>query len=79
MRDSRNAAGPVVTVGAPAWQTFVNGLRQSARRPSADERVRSRTRRPGRFPGPVSVSAPPSPRSAARPASPPPPPPPRHQ
>ncbi|MGW8060759.1 DUF397 domain-containing protein [Streptomyces ziwulingensis] len=27
VRDSKNAAGPVVTVGAPAWQAFVNGLR----------------------------------------------------
>ncbi|WP_217165276.1 DUF397 domain-containing protein [Streptomyces sp. AC512_CC834] len=27
VRDSKNPAGPVVTVGAHAWQTFVDGLR----------------------------------------------------
>ncbi|WP_121748380.1 DUF397 domain-containing protein [Streptomyces sp. E2N166] len=27
VRDSKNAAGPVVTVGAGAWQAFVHGLR----------------------------------------------------
>ncbi|MEF9903549.1 DUF397 domain-containing protein [Streptomyces sp. P9-A2] len=27
VRDSKNPAGPVLTVGAPAWQTFVTGLR----------------------------------------------------
>ncbi|MFB7085779.1 DUF397 domain-containing protein [Streptomyces sp. NPDC056296] len=27
VRDSKNPAGPVVTVGAHAWQAFVNGLR----------------------------------------------------
>ncbi|MER6111065.1 DUF397 domain-containing protein [Streptomyces hirsutus] len=27
VRDSKKPAGPVLTVGAPAWQTFVNGLR----------------------------------------------------
>ncbi|MEV7859060.1 DUF397 domain-containing protein [Streptomyces hirsutus] len=27
VRDSKNPAGPVITIGAPAWQTFVNGLR----------------------------------------------------
>ncbi|WP_345963506.1 DUF397 domain-containing protein [Streptomyces sp. BRB040] len=27
VRDSKNPAGPVVTLGAHAWQAFVNGLR----------------------------------------------------
>lgn len=27
VRDSKNPAGPVLTVGAPAWQAFVDGLR----------------------------------------------------
>ncbi|MBF8175165.1 DUF397 domain-containing protein [Streptomyces olivaceus] len=27
VRDSKNTAGPVVTVGARAWQSFVDGLR----------------------------------------------------
>ncbi|MFE9094144.1 DUF397 domain-containing protein [Streptomyces sp. NPDC007264] len=27
VRDSKNLSGPVVTVGAPAWQAFVDGLR----------------------------------------------------
>lgn len=27
VRDSKNPAGPVVTVGAGAWQAFVGGLR----------------------------------------------------
>jgi hypothetical protein len=27
VRDSKNASGPVVTVGADAWQAFVDGLR----------------------------------------------------
>ncbi|MEU1692051.1 DUF397 domain-containing protein [Streptomyces hirsutus] len=27
VRDSKNPTGPVITIGAPAWQTFVNGLR----------------------------------------------------
>jgi hypothetical protein len=27
VRDSKNPAGPVVTVGADAWQSFVDGLR----------------------------------------------------
>ncbi|MFF9714510.1 DUF397 domain-containing protein [Streptomyces sp. NPDC014603] len=27
VRDSKNPAGPVVTVGAGAWQAFVDGLR----------------------------------------------------
>ncbi|OMI88656.1 DUF397 domain-containing protein [Streptomyces sp. M1013] len=27
VRDSKNPAGPVVTVGANAWQSFVDGLR----------------------------------------------------
>ncbi|MFE9923901.1 DUF397 domain-containing protein [Streptomyces sp. NPDC005774] len=27
VRDSKNPTGPVVTIGAPAWQTFVNTLR----------------------------------------------------
>ncbi|MER6148906.1 DUF397 domain-containing protein [Streptomyces hirsutus] len=27
VRDSKNPTGPVLTISAPAWQTFVNGLR----------------------------------------------------
>ncbi|MFK4544561.1 hypothetical protein RKD29_004157 [Streptomyces tendae] len=27
VRDSKNPSGPVVTVGAGAWQVFVDGLR----------------------------------------------------
>ncbi|MCO4695919.1 hypothetical protein LRR80_01974 [Streptomyces sp. RO-S4] len=27
VRDSKNPAGPVVTVGAPAWQAFLDSLR----------------------------------------------------
>ncbi|OSC70030.1 DUF397 domain-containing protein [Streptomyces sp. 4F] len=27
VRDSKNTSGPVVTVGARAWQAFVDGLR----------------------------------------------------
>ncbi|WP_420906881.1 DUF397 domain-containing protein [Streptomyces prasinus] len=27
VRDSKNPTGPILTIGAPAWQTFVNGLR----------------------------------------------------
>lgn len=27
VRDSKNPSGPVVTVGAGAWQAFVDGLR----------------------------------------------------
>ncbi|MFL9654932.1 DUF397 domain-containing protein [Streptomyces sp. PB17] len=27
VRDSKNPAGPVVTVGTGAWQSFVDGLR----------------------------------------------------
>ncbi|WP_431987754.1 DUF397 domain-containing protein [Streptomyces parvulus] len=27
VRDSKNPAGPVVTVGGKAWQSFVDGLR----------------------------------------------------
>ncbi|TWD27406.1 uncharacterized protein DUF397 [Streptomyces sp. T12] len=27
VRDSKNPAGPVVTVGAPAWQAFLGSLR----------------------------------------------------
>ncbi|WP_149825528.1 DUF397 domain-containing protein [Streptomyces tailanensis] len=27
VRDSKNPSGPVVTVGASAWQAFVDGLR----------------------------------------------------
>lgn len=27
VRDSKDPSGPVVTVGAPAWQAFVDGLR----------------------------------------------------
>ncbi|MCX5523803.1 DUF397 domain-containing protein [Streptomyces bobili] len=27
VRDSKIPSGPVVTVGAPAWQAFVDGLR----------------------------------------------------
>ncbi|MFI8093668.1 DUF397 domain-containing protein [Streptomyces sp. NPDC086080] len=27
VRDSKNPSGPVLTVGAEAWQTFVDGLR----------------------------------------------------
>ncbi|MEU5138241.1 DUF397 domain-containing protein [Streptomyces sp. NPDC021139] len=27
VRDSKNPAGPVVTVGTDAWQSFVDGLR----------------------------------------------------
>ncbi|MEW2073960.1 DUF397 domain-containing protein [Streptomyces sp. NPDC012403] len=27
VRDSKNPSGPVVTVGADAWQAFVDGLR----------------------------------------------------
>ncbi|MEV7385813.1 MULTISPECIES: DUF397 domain-containing protein [unclassified Streptomyces] len=27
VRDSKDPAGPVVTVGAPAWQAFVDALR----------------------------------------------------
>ncbi|MFD5282787.1 DUF397 domain-containing protein [Streptomyces rubrogriseus] len=27
VRDSKNPAGPVVTLGAHAWQAFVDGLR----------------------------------------------------
>ncbi|OWA08029.1 DUF397 domain-containing protein [Streptomyces sp. CS113] len=27
VRDSKNPSGPVVTVGAGAWQSFVDGLR----------------------------------------------------
>ncbi|MGW0880536.1 DUF397 domain-containing protein [Streptomyces sp. NPDC002671] len=27
VRDSKNSSGPVVIVGAPAWQAFVDGLR----------------------------------------------------
>ncbi|MCP3765673.1 DUF397 domain-containing protein [Streptomyces sp. MAR25Y5] len=27
VRDSKNPVGPILTVSAPAWQTFVNGLR----------------------------------------------------
>ncbi|BFO21142.1 hypothetical protein SHKM778_75300 [Streptomyces sp. KM77-8] len=27
VRDSKNPTGPVVTIGATAWQTFVDGLR----------------------------------------------------
>ncbi|MET8218892.1 DUF397 domain-containing protein [Streptomyces hirsutus] len=27
VRDSKNPTGPILTIRAPAWQTFVNGLR----------------------------------------------------
>ncbi|MFE0204727.1 DUF397 domain-containing protein [Streptomyces sp. NPDC058985] len=27
VRDSKNPTGPVVTVGAPAWHSFIEGLR----------------------------------------------------
>ncbi|WP_312023960.1 DUF397 domain-containing protein [Streptomyces sp. WAC 04229] len=27
VRDSKNPTGPVVTVGAPAWRSFIAGLR----------------------------------------------------
>ncbi|WP_435860524.1 DUF397 domain-containing protein [Streptomyces prasinus] len=27
VRDSKHPTGPILTIGAPAWQTFVNGLR----------------------------------------------------
>ena len=27
VRDSKNPTGPVVTVGAPAWRSFIEGLR----------------------------------------------------
>ncbi|MFB7657306.1 MULTISPECIES: DUF397 domain-containing protein [unclassified Streptomyces] len=27
VRDSKNPAGPVVTVGAHAWQSFIKGMR----------------------------------------------------
>ncbi|MFE7435939.1 DUF397 domain-containing protein [Streptomyces tendae] len=27
VRDSKNPSGPVVTVGADAWQSFLDGLR----------------------------------------------------
>ncbi|GAB2828944.1 DUF397 domain-containing protein [Streptomyces chlorus] len=27
VRDSKNPTGPILTISAPAWQTFVNGLR----------------------------------------------------
>ncbi|MFI1563733.1 DUF397 domain-containing protein [Streptomyces sp. NPDC020490] len=27
VRDSKNPSGPILIVGAPAWQTFVDGLR----------------------------------------------------
>jgi hypothetical protein len=27
VRDSKNPSGPVLTIGAPAWQAFVDGLR----------------------------------------------------
>ncbi|MFJ9567905.1 DUF397 domain-containing protein [Streptomyces fuscichromogenes] len=27
VRDSKDPSGPVLTVGAPAWQAFVDGLR----------------------------------------------------
>ncbi|MFD3789386.1 DUF397 domain-containing protein [Streptomyces cyaneofuscatus] len=27
VRDSKNPAGPALTIGAPAWQAFVDGLR----------------------------------------------------
>ncbi|MEU4659535.1 DUF397 domain-containing protein [Streptomyces sp. NPDC023723] len=27
VRDSKNPAGPVVTVGAAAWRAFIDGLR----------------------------------------------------
>ncbi|MGW9493055.1 DUF397 domain-containing protein [Streptomyces prasinus] len=26
VRDSKNPAGPILTIGAPAWQTFVTSL-----------------------------------------------------
>ncbi|MFI9466739.1 DUF397 domain-containing protein [Streptomyces sp. NPDC052492] len=28
VRDSKNPAGPVVTVGVPAWQAFLGSLRR---------------------------------------------------
>ncbi|MGW5210234.1 DUF397 domain-containing protein [Streptomyces sp. NPDC004051] len=31
VRDSKNPAGPIVTVGALAWQAFVGGLRRPTR------------------------------------------------
>ncbi|MEK8142893.1 DUF397 domain-containing protein [Streptomyces sp. M10(2022)] len=30
VRDSKNPAGPVVVLGSAAWQTFVDGLRETA-------------------------------------------------
>ncbi|ARF72354.1 DUF397 domain-containing protein [Kitasatospora albolonga] len=27
VRDSKNPTGPVITIGAPAWRVFVDGLR----------------------------------------------------
>ncbi|MFD6800327.1 DUF397 domain-containing protein [Streptomyces cyaneofuscatus] len=27
VRDSKNPTGPAITIGAPAWQAFVDGLR----------------------------------------------------
>lgn len=27
VRDSKNPTGPAITIGAPAWQVFVDGLR----------------------------------------------------
>ena len=30
VRDSKNPAGPVLVLGAGAWQTFVDGVRQIA-------------------------------------------------
>ncbi|WP_217165996.1 DUF397 domain-containing protein [Streptomyces sp. AC512_CC834] len=27
VRDSKNPAGPVVTIGAPAWQSFIEDMR----------------------------------------------------
>ncbi|MFD5493638.1 DUF397 domain-containing protein [Streptomyces sp. NPDC001812] len=32
VRDSKSPSGPVVTVGAGAWQVFVGGLRRPTRR-----------------------------------------------